>query len=86
MVENLGVPENIDLIELVFRTFLYLNEEQINYAQVQSLVDDSISLLLSNLDSMSIGLEGSEGDQAELYIDFGNIFFPFLLRLDSSQL
>jgi hypothetical protein len=35
---------------------------------------------------MSIGLEGSEADQAELYIDFGNIFFPFLLRLDSAQL
>lgn len=34
---------------------------------------------------MSIGLEGSEGDQAELYIDFANIFFPFILRLDQKQ-
>ena len=35
---------------------------------------------------MSIGLEGSEGEQAELYIDLSNIFLPFLLRLDEKQL
>jgi hypothetical protein len=35
---------------------------------------------------MSIGLEGSEGDQAELYIDLANIFFPFILRLDTKQI
>jgi len=49
----------LDIIELVFRTFLYVNEEQNNLTQVQNLIEDSMTLLLSNLDPMSIGLEGS---------------------------
>jgi hypothetical protein len=72
---------------LVFRTFLYLDDKQIDLTQIQSLVEDSISLILDNLEPMSIGLEGStDGDQADLYIDFGNVFFPFLIRLDPKQL
>jgi hypothetical protein len=43
-------------------------------------------MLLENLESMSIGLEDSEDEQAELYIDFANIYFPFFLRLDESQI
>ncbi len=80
------MPDNLDIVELVFRTFLYLTEEQMDLPQVQSLVEDSLATVLNNLEPMSIGLEGSEGEQAELYIDLSNIFFPFLLRLDQKQL
>lgn len=65
---------------------MYLTDEQMDLPQVQSLVDDSLAIVLGNLEPMSIGLEGSEGEQAELYIDLSNIFFPFLLRLDEKQL
>lgn len=37
-VEKLGVPDNLDIIELVLRTFLYVNDEQINNSQVQNLM------------------------------------------------
>lgn len=85
-IEKLGVPENLDIVELVFRSFMYLTDEQMDLPQVQSLVEDSLAIVLGNLEPMSIGLEGSEGEQAELYIDLSNIFFPFLLRLDKKQL
>ena len=55
-VEKLGVPDNLDIVELVFRSFLYLNDQQMELPQVQSLVDDSIALVLANLEPMSIGL------------------------------
>ena len=35
---------------------------------------------------MSIGLEDTEEDQAELYVDFANIFLPLFLRLDQQQI
>ena len=54
----------MDIIELVFRTFLYLNDEQIQLSQVQSLVDDSLTVILDNLEAMSIGLDGSDGNEA----------------------
>lgn len=27
-IEKLGVPDNLDIVELVFRSFLYFNDEQ----------------------------------------------------------
>lgn len=57
VMEKLGVADNIDIVELVFRTFLYASTEQMASPQLQSLVDDSLQLLLSQLESMSVGLE-----------------------------
>ena len=49
-------------------------------------MNDCIDTILANLDSMSIGLDGADGEQAELYLDFANIFLPFLIKLDQDQL
>ena len=51
-----------------------------------SLTEDIIRVLLTNMGAMSINLEGTEGDEAELYIDFRNIYIAFLLKLSPSQL
>jgi hypothetical protein len=85
-MEKLGIAENLDILELVFRSFLYLNEEQIASDAVQQLVEESLTLMIANMEAMSMGLEGSEGEQAELYMDLGNIFLPFLLRLTPQQI
>jgi hypothetical protein len=31
-IEKLGVPDNLDIVELVFRSFLYFNDEQMELA------------------------------------------------------
>ena len=50
------------------------------------MIDDTLTMMLENLDALSISLEGSDDDQAELYIDLANIFLPFFVRLDSKQI
>lgn len=80
-VDDLGVSDNVDTIELVLRCFLYFNEDHLCLKQVEDIKETALELLMDNLDSISVGLEGAESEQAELYIDFANIFFPFFLRL-----
>lgn len=53
---------------------------------VQNLVEDIINVILNNMDAMAINLEGTEGEEAELYIDLRNIYFPFILRLSEQQI
>lgn len=58
-LERLGIADNLDLIELFCRNFIYLSERQLNEYYIQSTIEDTLALLLENLDSMSIGLEDS---------------------------
>ena len=85
-LESLGIPENIDMLELFFRSFLFLNDTQLNEHYVQSMVDDTLTLILEILEPMSISLDEADEDQAELYVDFANIFMPFFIRLDQEQI
>ena len=55
-IEKLGITENLDIIELFFRTFLYVSDEQLNQYYIQSAVDDTLDLLLNILEPLSIGL------------------------------
>ena len=50
------------------------------------MIDDTLTLLLEILEPMSISLEDANDDQAELYLDFANIFLPFFVRLDQPQI
>ena len=81
-LESLGIPDNIDMLELFFRSFLFLTNTQINEHYVQSMVDDALALILDILEPMSISLDDAGEDQAELYLDLANIFMPFFIRLD----
>lgn len=55
-MEKLGIAENLDILELIFRSFLYLNEEQIANDAVQELVEESLTLMIGNMEAMSMGL------------------------------
>jgi hypothetical protein len=46
------------------------------------MVDDILAMILDILEPMSISLDEADEDQAELYLDFANIFLPFFVRLD----
>ena len=74
------------MLELFFRSFLFLNDTQLNEHYVQSMVDDTLTLILDILEPMSISLDEADEDQAELYVDFANIFMPFFIRLDQEQI
>jgi len=85
-LENLGIPENIDMLELFFRSFLFLTNSQLEQHYVQSMVDDTLTMILDILEPMAISLDDADDDQAELYVDFANIFLPFFVRLDEEQI
>lgn len=55
-MEKLGVSENLDLLDLVTRIFIYLPESMLENYQVQSLIGDVIDIILHNLDPISINL------------------------------
>ena len=80
------MADNIDMMELFFRSFLYLSDSQLNELYVQNMMEEVLEIILDTLDAISIGLQDGEEDQAELYLDFANIFLPFFLKLDSKQI
>ena len=49
---------------------------------VQNLTNDIIEILEENMDAMYINLENADTDEVEVYVDFKNIFFNFIIRLN----
>lgn len=63
-VEKLGIAENLDILELVLRSFIYMEQDALDLPQVESIVEDATELILQNLDSMSTSLEENTSDQS----------------------
>jgi len=86
IIDKLGIAENLDILELVLRSFIYMDQEVLDNSQTEGIIEDASEIILKNLDSMSVSLEENQNDQSELYIDLANIYFPFLVRLDKKVL
>lgn len=63
-LDRLGMTENLDIVELFCRNFIYLSEAQLNEYYIQSAINDTLTMLLDNLEPMSIALEDSEEEQS----------------------
>lgn len=63
-LDRLGMTENLDIVELFCRNFIYLSEEQLNEYYIQSAINETLTMLLDNLEPMSIALEDSEEEQS----------------------
>lgn len=63
-VEKLGISENLDILELVLRSFIYMEQDALDLPQVESIVEDATELILQNLNSMSTSLEENTSDQS----------------------
>lgn len=63
-LDRLGMTENLDIVELFCRNFIYLSEEQLNVYYIQSAINETLTMLLDNLEPMSIALEDSEEEQS----------------------
>lgn len=82
----MGIAENLDILELVMRSYMYYDQACLESSQIENMTEDIIRILLENMEAMSINLEGTESEEAELYIDFRNIYMVFLLRLNEEQI
>lgn len=80
------MTENLDILQLFCRNFVYISDNQLKEYYIQSALNETLELFLDNLEAMSIGLQDAEEEQAELFIDFGNIYLPLFLRLDQEQI
>ena len=58
-IDKLGISENLDILELVMRCYMYFTADNLDNVMVASLTEDIIKMLLDNLESMSINLEGT---------------------------
>ena len=56
----MGIPENIDILELFFRSFIFLTNKQLNEHYVQSMVDDTLTLILDILDPIAVSLDDAD--------------------------